>query len=191
VLKSGDVRFDPALLDKQDALGGLEMGHVVKVLLAFKERFWQKKFADEVGFIVAGSETFRAWWTGYPVYAPILVAWVGGPPAEALSHLAIDERCQVAVECLARLLGMSSDMIADQVVSRATHDWTNDPFAQGAYSYVVAGGMQRQALLARSVEDTLFFAGEATELAGHQATVHGALLAGERAADEVLASLQG
>jgi Flavin containing amine oxidoreductase len=49
--------------------------------------------------------------------------------------------------------------------------------------------MEAQTLLARPIEDTLFFAGEATELAGHQATVHGALFAGERAADEVLRSL--
>jgi hypothetical protein len=34
--------------------------------------------------------------------------------------------------------------------------------------------MEAQAILARPVEDTLFFPGEATELAGHQATVHGA-----------------
>jgi hypothetical protein len=50
--------------------------------------------------------------------------------------------------------------------------------------------MEAQADLANPVENTLFFAGQATELAGHQATVHGALFAGQRAADEVLRSLR-
>jgi monoamine oxidase len=49
--------------------------------------------------------------------------------------------------------------------------------------------MQAQSVLASPVADTLFFAGEATEFEGHQATVHGALFAGQRAADEVLHSL--
>ena len=44
-------------------------------------------------------------------------------------------------------------------------------------------------MLARPIERTLFFAGEVTEQTGYQATVHGALFAGQRAADEVLATL--
>jgi monoamine oxidase len=75
------------------------------------------------------------------------------------------------------------------LVAWETHDWEADPFARGAYSYVRVGGMGAQAVLASPVENTLFFAGEATELAGHHATVHGALFAGQRAADEVLHSL--
>jgi monoamine oxidase len=51
------------------------------------------------------------------------------------------------------------------------------------------GGLPAQQALARPVADTLFFAGEATELEGHHATVHGAIAAGERAASEVIASL--
>lgn len=51
------------------------------------------------------------------------------------------------------------------------------------------GGVPLQAELACPVANTLFFAGEATEQAGHQATVHGALYAGQRAADEVLRTL--
>jgi monoamine oxidase len=54
---------------------------------------------------------------------------------------------------------------------------------------VRVGGIERQAALAVPVDNTLFFAGEATELTGYQATVHGALYAGQRAADEVLQSL--
>jgi monoamine oxidase len=100
-----------------------------------------------------------------------------------------DQRADLALDSLARALKMNRAILQDQVVAWETHDWAADPFARGAYSYVRVGGVQAQAALAQPVENTLFFAGEATELAGHQATVHGAIATGERAADEVLRSL--
>jgi monoamine oxidase len=44
--------------------------------------------------------------------------------------------------------------------------------------------------LAKPVEETLFFAGEATNSEGRSATVDGAITTGERAAKEVLDSLR-
>jgi Flavin containing amine oxidoreductase len=56
---------------------------------------------------------------------------------------------------------------------------------------VLAGGVARQKDLARPVQATLFFAGEATQSDGHRATVHGAFANGTRAAREVLSVLHG
>ena len=183
------VRFTPPLAQKQEAMRGLEMGHVVKLVFAFKERFWERTFADELGFLVTSDEPFRGWWTGYPVYAPVLIAWAGGPAADALAGLAAQERVDRALDSLARLMRVPRAVVDRQMVAWDTHDWAADPFARGAYSYVRVGGIEAQAVFAGPVENTLFFAGEATELDGHQATVHGALFAGQRAADEVLHSL--
>jgi monoamine oxidase len=47
-------------------------------------------------------------------------------------------------------------------------------------------GLEAQATLARGVEDTLFFAGEAMNSEGHIGTVHGAITTGLRAAQEIL-----
>jgi monoamine oxidase len=183
------VRFSPRIVEKEEAMRGLEMGNVVKVAFAFRDRFWESSFADELGFLLTPDEPVSAWWTGYPVYAPVLVAWSGGPAADALAGLTADERVDRALESLARVLRTPRSVIDGQLVAWDVHDWAADPFARGAYSYVRVGGIEAQADLARPVENTLFFAGEATELAGHQATVHGALFAGQRAAQEVLRSL--
>ena len=185
----GAVRFTPPLDQKQQATHGLEMGNVVKLVFVFKERFWQATFSDELGFVITDDGPFQGWWTGYPVYAPVLVAWAGGPAAQALATLTAAERVDRALDSLARLVRVPRSAVDGQLVAWDTHDWTADPFARGAYSYVRVGGIEAQATLASPVEDTLFFAGEATELTGYQATVHGALFAGERAADEVLHSL--
>ena len=185
----GYVCFKPSLDDKQEAVRWLEMGHVVKLLIAFKERWWQRFFEDELGFLRAEDDWQPGWWTDYPLYAPILVGWAGGPPADGLMGLTPEQRVDRALQSLARVLHIPRSFIENQVVTWATHDWAADPFARGAYSYVRAGGIEAQAQLARPVEQTLFFAGEATELTGHQATVHGALYAGRRAAHEVVRSL--
>ena len=66
------------------------------------------------------------------------------------------------------------------------HDWQSDPFSSGAYSYAGVGGGQARKQLAKPVEQTLFFAGEATDQE-EAAGVGGALNSGRRAAEELLA----
>ena len=66
------------------------------------------------------------------------------------------------------------------------HDWQRDPFSCGAYSYVVAQGTGARRSLARPMQDTLFFAGEACDTHGEAATVGGALRSGIGAARAVL-----
>jgi monoamine oxidase len=53
----------------------------------------------------------------------------------------------------------------------------------------MVGSQGARARLAKSVEDTLFFAGEATDMSGQASTVAGALASGERAAQELLKSM--
>ncbi len=47
-----------------------------------------------------------------------------------------------------------------------------------------------QEALASPIENTLFFAGEATDISGHNGTVHGAIASGRRAASEIQRSLR-
>jgi monoamine oxidase len=68
------------------------------------------------------------------------------------------------------------------------HDWSRDPYALGAYSYIGVGGVDAPKQLARPVEHTLFFAGEATD-SENSGTVEGAITSGQRAAKQCLKSL--
>ena len=73
-------------------------------------------------------------------------------------------------------------------------DWQTDPFSRGAYMYVPVGEYDTPGRLAAPVDETLFFAGEATEqrLAG---TVGGAWASASSATRQLLtaqpASLKG
>ena len=81
----------------------------------------------------------------------------------------------------------------DKLLKRAhVCDWQADPFARGAYSYIAVGGIDAPKTLAKPIEGTLFFAGEATASAneGLGGTVDAAIATGKRAAKQVLAALR-
>ena len=63
--------------------------------------------------------------------------------------------------------------------------WGGDPWIRGAYSAQVPGALGMRGELARSIDDCLLFAGEATspELFS---TAHGAYLSGHRAVQEIV-----
>jgi predicted flavoprotein YhiN len=63
------------------------------------------------------------------------------------------------------------------------HDWQRDEYARGAYSYVHVGALDAPDKMRIPVEDTLYFAGEHTDVSGHWGTVHAALATGLAAAD--------
>jgi monoamine oxidase len=122
------------------------------------------------------------------VRATIVVAWAGGPKAVALRGAPEDSRIGRALEGFGTLFN-DPDLARKEFGGAFMHDWTSDPFARGAYSYVAVGGAGAREVLAAPVDDTLFFAGEATSTDGQGGTVNGALESGERAAAEAAASL--
>jgi monoamine oxidase len=203
ILQSAAVKFEPELSAKQQALAHLEIGPVVRVILRFRERFWEKIEADgksmaKLSFLhsadvhAVGSQPtipqFPTWWTTMPRVSPLLTGWAAGPHGLALSGMSDEEIFECAIDSLARALHLDAEYIRNQVVATHFHNWQTDPFSLGAYSYACVGGIDAARELAMPVEETLFFAGEATEFNGHQGTVSGAIATGERAAREILES---
>jgi monoamine oxidase len=197
----GAITFDPPLaLDraKADALRGMEMGVVMRVVLQLREPFWagerfmrrtKNQNLDRLAFLHTTDPEFPVWWTAYPVAAPLLVGWVGGPPARDLAPLGDDSLTDRAVRALGRQFALAPREARRLVVGAWTHNWARDPFARGAYSYTLVSGRDAPAKLARPLERTLFFAGEASDPEGHTGTVHGAISTGHRAAAQVIRTL--
>ncbi len=130
------------------------------------------------------------YWTQYPVRSELIVAWAGGPKAIALRGASQAELIERALNGLGALFGEPA-LVRKEFEGAAMHDWSHDPFARGAYSYVAVGGGGARAALAAPVDETLFFAGEATSSDNQGGTVNGALETGERAARQAAASLGG
>lgn len=92
------------------------------------------------------------------------------------------------MESLASVLNLTLEQVYKEFSSSHFYDWLRDEFSLGAYCYLGVGGIEAQAELARPLQDTLFFAGEATATGGHIGTVHGAIASGKRAAQEILSA---
>ena len=200
VLKARAMRFVPDLPDKHKALGLLEAGQVFKMVLQFRESFWQEsKFIAQhikggvsstfLNFIHAEHENIPVWWTSLPTRTSTLTAWAGGPKAESLLFDDYQIRLDRTLTSLARTFGISRRTVDDILQSCSTHDWRSDSLSRGAYTYVRAGGAGASKVLATPVQGTLFFAGEATE-DSEMGTVGGALASGKRAADECIRALR-
>lgn len=185
----GAVQFDPEPPCFRSALDALEMGEAVRIVLRFREPFWEegRKFAN-LGFLHAPGQNLPVWWTSHPLSRNLLTGWAGGPVCRRLLPLSADETLGAAIDTLAKIFHRETSEVSELLESRHFHNWQADPFSRGAYSYVKVGGLKRREVLGRGFEDTLYFAGEAFDFEGHSATVHGALSSGQRAAERVLKS---
>lgn len=193
----GAICMLPEIKEKQEAAAKLAMGSAIRVVLRFRQRFWEEgQFPTQSGnapltpfsFLHSPDESVPTWWTALPVRAPILTGWAGGPAAERLASRRKEFAVNQALNSLSRLLGIRRAQLVDWLDAWYTHDWQADPFARGAYSYIPVGGLEAPQHLAQPVENTLFFAGEATYWEGQSGTVHGAIASGRRAAQEILES---
>jgi monoamine oxidase len=191
----GHIAFDPMSRVMRNAVGGLVMGAALRVSLRFDEPFWTggrfsanhggRSFRNMTFVQSLAAIPFPVWWTAYPADAAMLVGWSGGPLTWSLSGESSKAIVAVAIRSLERVLGVSRQTLLRHFVGGFTHDWLSDPWSRGAYSHVAVGGSSASSVLARPVDDTLFFAGEHTSR-GRNGTVDGAIASGFRAAEQVL-----
>ena len=184
----GFVRFAPALdTGKRSALNLLAAGPVIKLVLTFARPFWEELHDGrhrDAAFFFAPKAPFPTFWTFLPARAATLVAWTAGPNAVRLNGLGEAGMVSQLLATLRALFGRQD--FAALLEHIAWHDWQGDAYACGAYSYVLAQGASARQGLARPLQDTLYFAGEACDTTGEPATVAGALRSGAQAAQKIL-----
>lgn len=181
--------FTPPLPhDLQASIQRLGFGCLEKIWLHFAcDPFWP---TDADAFYHLATVTpFRAWFLPARVYRQakyrrMLCCFVSGTGARALAdqdEATVGDR---AVAVLREILSVpdapSAELLRDVHVTR----WATDPWTGGgSYSHLAVGstGADFRAFEGAFYQDRLWFAGEATH-AQYPSTVHGAYLAGERAA---------
>jgi monoamine oxidase len=184
VLKEGTIRFTPELpVEKQSAIDRMGMGVFNNIALRFPKAFWP----TDVHAIVHGTDI----WGDYPVFVnaakytgePVLIAAVPARYENALEDMTEAEAIGGAVDVLRKMYGERVPDPLGAVRSR----WGAHPLTFGGFSYNRVGATSEDRdILARPVQECLFFAGEATSRRQY-GTVEGAYLSGIRAADEIAA----
>ena len=194
VLQSGGVAFEPELPAQAELASRMRMGAVLRVSLVFKTQFWRDPAQlakrpsiatelQDLSFLFAKETVWPTWWTSSPDLAPVLTGWVAGPKAALLVPGGLIDR---AVQDAARIFDLPETELRRQIVGAHCHDWQRDRYSQGAYSYIPAGALDAPEKMSQPDGDTLFHAGEHTDLEGHWGTVHAALNSGLRAAAQLL-----
>ena len=189
VLHARTIEIVPRPADVLFQADRLKMGAVVHLAFVFKEKFWD----PQMSFLFAPGESPPTWWTPVPHEAPLLTAWAGGPKAELLLKLIkadgdAGELLDRALATLAKIFALPMADIRSMLSSWHMHNWQSDEYARGAYSYVPVGALDAPEKIRIPVDDTLYFAGEHTDVAGHWGTVHAALASGAHAADQIIAA---
>jgi monoamine oxidase len=191
VLQRGTLKITPRPHHIVEAAGRLRMGQVQRFTLLFAEKFWKnlppQPALSEMSFLFAFTEMPPVWWTPHPEASNAITGWVGGPRSAALTGLDAKTLGEKACATLARIFGVRKQTVHALLKGCYTHDWQHDRFSLGAYSYVAAGGLNASRRMTEPVADTLFFAGEHTDITGHWGTVHAAMRSGLRAAEQVMA----
>jgi len=187
VLKARSVVFQPEPSRILMAADHMEAGSARRLVLLFRTSFWKTNASPEMQdmrFLFAHAMTPATYWTQHPSDTPVLVAWVGGPKADAMGTP--DQFLAQALRGLERIFSLAPHSLDAELRNWYMHDWQSDPYTLGAYSYAPVGAVDCSAEMAKPVDNTLFFAGEHTDTTGHWGTVHGALRSGLRAAQQVL-----
>lgn len=184
VLKTNDIQFIPNLpLEKTTAFSKIGMDAGMKVFLKFRNKFFDENIIG--GSICAAYSDDSI---GKGVSDNVLLAFVMGEQAEKLTALGSDKA--ITAELLKELDVIYNGQATASFLGCHVQNWTTNPFIKGAYSFSAVGIGNARKIAAQSVNDRLFFAGEAMNLNGHHQTVHGAIETGYREVMNILSSIQ-
>ncbi len=211
VNREGGLRIDPEPAAVAQARR-LRMGQATRFTMLFRESWWQRSRALDaealrtLNFLFTPRRMPPVWWTssqppaamtgrppaaltGQPLAA--LTGWIGGPRAATLAGRSAEDLGREACALLARVFAVEEPVVRAALLSVHTHDWAADPYSLGAYSYVPVGAIDAPAKMAEPQANTLYFAGEHTDITASWGTVHAAIRSGLRAATQILEAFGG
>jgi len=180
ILAETEDLFAPALPEKTAAARGLPLGLADKLFISLATA---EEFAPNSRVFGHTDRIATAIYQLRPFGRPMIECYFGGSNAAALEGLGQRGFFDFAVSELMDIFGND---FASRLAPIRMHCWGADPFAKGAYSYATPGMADCRRTLAASLNDRLFFAGEACSR-GNFSTAHGAWFTGVAAAQEVIA----
>ncbi len=187
VLKSRSIAFNPPLSTrKEQAISRLHMGILDKTYLRFDHVFWDAE-AEFIGYLASDAGRWSGFVNFYATVGErVLMGFNASPHAELIEAQSDSDLIADAMRNLRAIYPNAPDPMS-YFITR----WGQDEWARGSYSSIgVEASTDDCDALAESMDDVLFFAGEAT-ISQYQATVHGAFLSGVRTAQEVYEYLEG
>jgi polyamine oxidase len=185
VLKSGRPRFAPPLPSARvEAVGRLGFGRYEKVALKFDEAFWRGAGWSHLVLFPPEADEPASWVFDLDAFSggPILVCHV----FHSATHHVVGAPRAAAVRWVMDMLAGALGAPCPEPVEVAVTGWTDQQYAQGAYTHVPPGCSNADVdLLGAPVGGRLLFAGEHTQSA-RLGYADGAMTSGIREAKRLL-----
>lgn len=185
IIADGTIGFSPALPAwKVKAAEMLPMALLDKITLQFEDSFEEMMEGEElITAYVQNGENGHVWdHLMRPFDTNLSIGFLGGRFSKELATRPNADQIaiEMALESLEEIFGPE---IHDIFIKGHYTKWSEDEFARGSYAAALPGGVPHREKLRQSIDDRLFFAGEAT-MAKWATQVSSAYLTGIKAANE-------
>jgi monoamine oxidase len=199
IITSNQIQFDPPLPQwKLDSYNMVGMERAIKVLLCFKSRFWPKNVQN---VIVANMNIPEIWFremswkdeSGVEAHAYVAVGFLTSKSADdlkiMLGNRSDQDRRDLAADImkveLASIFKIANEVVDEAFQSCILFDWGDVESIRGGYIYPKVGITKNDFhLMAKSIDDVLYWAGEATNT-NACCTIQSAMETGVRVAEEI------
>tara|TARA_B100000686_G_scaffold355382_1_gene474111 strand:- start:25822 stop:27363 length:1542 start_codon:yes stop_codon:yes gene_type:complete len=165
--------------DKMHCIREQSYGHVMKIAMQFKHRFWDenKSFGQRV---FTDTPLRRVYHHSIDQPGPrgILLSFTSGSDAQRLGRMNEKRRMETA-QITCRKIWPNTNKYWEGGISKY---WNEDPWMRGSYSMVGVGQKNFREILARK-EGFFHFAGEHTSI--YRSSMNGAIESGLRASKEI------
>jgi monoamine oxidase len=199
--RANHIEFIPRLPEaKTRAAETIQMGNAAKIFIGFRKTLWPENLFD-----VVCTNCFlpEFWITKYPdsplpreatsseeaariaETRALITFFIAGDLAD---HLAKMDEKAIFDKAIVQLDAIFKTSCKEHVTTMKYVNWAQERLVQGAYTHPTVNAGDSRMLLAASVSNALFFAGEATH-PGVNPCLQGAMETGARAAAQALASL--
>lgn len=160
------------------------MSPVIKCALAYEQPFWRAAGLSGEAYRTDGLVRAIVDHSAPDGQQPALMAFLTGSAARSVSGLSASARRARVIDAVAAILGDSARRVTDYVDA----DWPADALSTGCVAVVGRGGPDAAFAALRRPVGRIHFAGTETAIRWPH-YMDGAVEAGQRAADEVLAAL--
>jgi monoamine oxidase len=179
ILAAQHIHFRPRLPDwKMEAIQGVPMGAENKIGVHFTRDIFDP--AASGYYQVWSNDSHGAYVDVNLVGTNVVTVFIGGRFSIWMEQQGQEAAREFAVDRIADIFGSEIRRYVGRSIASA---WVTDPWTLGSYASAAPGQFHQRASLPLSVDNRLFFAGEATARAN--GTCHGAYWSGVRAAREV------
>ncbi|MEM0994658.1 MAG: FAD-dependent oxidoreductase [Bacteroidota bacterium] len=183
ILQVGDVQFTPDLpKKKQKAIDEATVWDGFKAFIEFSEKFYPTFIGFDITPEEAGQKLYYDAAYGQETDQHILGLFAVGTGAQEYISFSDEE---LKNYMLAELDALFDNQASASYIKHISQNWNEEPFAKGAYVYDYER-WTRINRLADSVDDKIYFAGDAYGFASDWSSVHVAARSAKRAVEELV-----